>query len=443
MRLSVLGESLQMERSLLELPYTLIEIMSPHLTRKFAEMIENYHYKFRELEPTIVKEEEHENLCIAMFRSVQTPYVYEYDDEIMAKSFTQNLTIQILERVPGLRKIYFSKVTRINRSTELARMITHIRELQVFTYMSHCTDEVIEQLGLHCPHLKEVSVIHSRDVTNTSVPHSLKLGELPFLNLFGSRIDDEHYRLLIAELPKIKNIELTHFSGGAEYVNNLIEKCRNITKLDIHAISRTIDLSGLTTLTSLRSLYVSSPDYATSSLNAVLTDIGPRLTNLTLYDISNVNFQDIVSLCPSLESLVLFSCSYLPLNADTPLDSQLPHFKNLISLNINNNPGDEMNYNYIRHYVSLKTIKLNWINIFTVEFMREIVNSGTFANLEEFYISEYGHGALTMECVELLMQRCLRLKKIGYFRYWRRFDPALIQELKRGILEGNFDLEVI
>jgi hypothetical protein len=339
--------------------------------RKLAEMIENYHYKFRELEPTLAKEVEHENLCIAMFRSVQTPYVYEYDDEIMAKSFTQNLTIQIMERVPGLKKIYLSNVTRINRSTELARMIPHLRELQVFTYVSHCTEEVIEQLGLHCPHLKEVSVVHSWGVTNASVQHLLQLGELQFLYLDGTRIDEEHYGLLIAELPQIKNIRLyrkiikildhipvqnlrtiTHAIGEVEDINILTQKCRNITNLDI--ISSTVDLSGLTALTALRSLYVSFTDYATSNLNAVLTGIVPRLISLTLCDISNVNLQDIVSLCPSLQTLALCSCSYSPLNAETPLDPQLPHFKNLISLNINNIPGDEMNYNYIRHYVKFE-----------------------------------------------------------------------------------------
>jgi hypothetical protein len=75
--------------------------------------------------------------------------------------------------------------------------------------------------------------------------------------------------------------------------------------------------------------------------------------------------------------------------------------------------------------------------------MREIVNSGTFANLEEFYVSDYGHGALTMECVELHMQSCLRLKRLGYLQDWPRFNSALIQELKRVIFEGNFDLEII
>jgi hypothetical protein len=101
-----------------------------------------------------------------------------------------------------------------------------------------------------------------------------------------------------------------------------------------------------------------------------------------------------------------------------------------------------MNFNYIRHYASLKTITLTWINIFTVEFMREIVNRDTFANLEEFSVSEYLDGALTMESVEMLVQRCLRLKRLGFVKGWPRFDGALIQELKRGTLEANFDLEI-
>jgi hypothetical protein len=52
------------------------------------------------------------------------------------------------------------------------------------------------------------------------------------------------------------------------------------------------------------------------------------------------------------------------------------------------------------------------MNIFTVEFMRELVRSGTFADLEEFDIIESIPGVLTMKAVKLLIQNCPHLKII-------------------------------
>jgi hypothetical protein len=45
-------------------------------------------------------------------------------------------------------------------------------------------------------------------------------------------------------------------------------------------------------------------------------------------------------------------------------------------------PG-ETDFNYIRYCVSLENIKLFGINIFTVDFMMEVVRRGTLANLQE------------------------------------------------------------
>jgi hypothetical protein len=265
--------------------------------------------------------------------------------------------------------------------------------------------------------------------------------------------------LLLSQLPQIKNIEfrvcernilghiavekldrISNVRGCVRDINMLSGRCRNITNLKLGTV--TVDLSGLTTLTALSTLRVSVGDHATSNLNSVLTAIGPRLTDLTLNLSTHVNLQDIAMLCPSLKILCLLMCSFLPLNPDAPLDPQLPHFRNLISLHIIKRNGDETNYNYIRHYVSLKTIRLYWINIFTVEFMRDVLNSGTFAHLEEFDIFEYENGVLTMEALELLIQRCPHLKSIKFavtcFRITRRF----IQEVKRRVSVRNLHLEI-
>ncbi|PNF41062.1 hypothetical protein B7P43_G07664 [Cryptotermes secundus] len=370
--LRVLAECRQIERSLSELPHIIIEMMSPQLTRKFADLIYDYD-KTSYLKQSFWNQESRNSLCIAMFRSVLTPHIYKYDDEIASRSFTHDLVVQTLDCVPELRKLHLPLTNAKHDPAPLAGVIHHLTHLQIFTYNDHCTDEVIEQLGLHCTHLKKVSVCGSSRVTNASVQHLLQLQKLEFLNLSGTLIDKEHYVLLLSELPQIKNMvlreddildhvaennvhKISHVSGYVQDISILAQRFRNITNLDIYKIPE--DLSGLAALTTLRTLRLTRGHYARNNLRAVLTGIGPRLIDLNLILFKDVNFQDIVTLCPSLASLSMFKCTLLPLDPDTQLDPQLPHFRNLTSLRLICIYDRGRSCSYIQHYVSLKTIRL-------------------------------------------------------------------------------------
>jgi hypothetical protein len=102
---SVLRECRQSQRSLSELEHSIIEMMSPQLTRKFADIINNYNFTVRELKLRFWNEEEQNSLCLAMFRSVLTAWVYQYDDHFLNWPFTQNLVVENLDSVPGLRRL--------------------------------------------------------------------------------------------------------------------------------------------------------------------------------------------------------------------------------------------------------------------------------------------------------------------------------------------------
>jgi hypothetical protein len=96
---SVEAECREIKRSLSDLPHSLLEIISPQLTRKFTYIIAPFNRKMRSLEI------EHNRLCTAMFRSVLTPYLYEYHDGTMEFYLTENLVAQTLDSVPGLRTL--------------------------------------------------------------------------------------------------------------------------------------------------------------------------------------------------------------------------------------------------------------------------------------------------------------------------------------------------
>ncbi|PNF26387.1 hypothetical protein B7P43_G17334, partial [Cryptotermes secundus] len=453
----ILAECRQIERSLSEFPYFVIEMMSPQLTRKFADMIINY-----KLKPTAFWEKESRRiLCSAMFRSVLTPHVYEYNHEIMSCFYIQDLLVETLDSVPGLRTLHLRfRALKYCYPSALERMICQLKHLQVFICKLLCTDEVIEQLGLHCTHLKKASLCCS-DVTNASVKHLLRLRKLEFLNLSETRIDKENYAFLLSELPQIKEIvfrgneddildhvaeknlhKISHVSGKVEDISKLAQRCRNITNLDICLFTLIEAPSGLAALTTLHTLRLARGDYATCNLKAVLTDIGHRLTDLFLEGIEHVNIRDIVTLCPSLSSLTLLSCTLSPLDLHTQLDPQLPHFRKLTSLHISGGRDDARIRDYIRHYVSLKTIRLKWNNIFTARFMLEVVRSGTLADLEDIEVHEDGPHAMTAEALELLIKHCSHLKSIKGSKTCYRIPRRFIEELKRRLLVQNFDLEI-
>jgi hypothetical protein len=76
--------------------------------------------------------------------------------------------------------------------------------------------------------------------------------------------------------------KISYVRGPVWNISMLVQRCRYITNFDIQVYAFEVDLSGLAALTTLRTVKISSGHYVTCNLNAALTDIGPRLTNLTL-----------------------------------------------------------------------------------------------------------------------------------------------------------------
>jgi hypothetical protein len=159
--------------------------------------------------------------------------------------------------------------------------------------------------------------------------------------------------------------------------------------------------------------------------------------------VTSLNLQDIITLCNSLKSLSLVRCSISPPNANTPLNPQLPHFRNLVYLRIDKAYEEEADFSFIRYYVSLEEIHLENVNIFTEEFMREVLRQGTLANLKECYIDESFGGVLTFQVLQLLIEHCSHLKHFGYTELLPNLNVANVLNLQRELLEQNFDIVFI
>jgi hypothetical protein len=90
----------------------------------------------------------------------------------------------------------------------------------------------------------------------------------------------------------------------------------------------------------------------------------------------------------------------------------------------------------------LKTILLKNINIFTVDFVREIITLGTFKQLKLLQLKEHGRGALTIEALRMLIGHCPFLDYIAGLRSCPRLSSYVIMQLRDEIKSRNFDLEI-
>jgi hypothetical protein len=78
-----------------------------------------------------------------------------------------------------------------------------------------------------------------------------------------------------------------------------------------------------------------------------------------------------------------------------------------------------------------------------MEFMREVLRQGTFSNLKECYIAEFLEGVLTFEVLQHLIEHCSHLKHFGYAEQLPSFNAENVLNLKRELLEQNFDIDIM
>jgi hypothetical protein len=436
----------------------ILELLAPRLTKEFGKIIHNYGESFRRLKGIKRDTEEHTSLCSSVFRTVLTPGVKKFDIFFTSAEFLRIIIVETLDSVPELLEFSITPVLD-NQSAVLASKIHHLKNLRVFKYLNYCTDEIILQLRQNCPHLRVVDISESREVTNASVQHLMQLSELKYLDVGGTRIDDDHYGLILSQLPNIINIVLpsnrdlisrhitvgrlhtvTRISIYVRHINGLAQKCPNVTNITLTNVTSIMSESGFAAFSALRVLKFDVVNYDISNMNAVLRAIGHRLTHLEIDKGVGLNLQDITTLCPSLVNLTMEICMYLRLDV-TLIESNLPHFRNLINLNVDS-AFFRVDFSFIRYYVNLKTLVLKGFDVITVEFVREVMALGTLKKLELLELTNVTSGNSVMEAIRMLIEHCPFLKRIKGLRGWSYLNPELIRQLEDEIKSRNFDLEI-
>jgi hypothetical protein len=458
----VLNECDMIHEILTPLPVHILESLSPRAIDKFIKIITLYDMKSDsrlKLAPWFDKER-HNAVCKSMLRSVLLPCTRKHNTKGISSSFAQTLIIETLDRSCNLTSLFLSTLTETDNSAILASNIHHLGNLKFFQYVHHCTDQVVQQLALHCEGLCYINLTDSSSVTDVSVHYMLELKKLTYVYLLGTSITSQSYRLLIAELPLIKNFitftpsteileniqlenlsTIKYFYGCVGNMTLLTEKCPNIIFLTVY--NHNEDLSNITALTNLVSLYVVRGNYELFNLSTVLNGIGHRLIELGLYVVDNVNVTDIITFCSGLKRLLLENCVFVPLDYGTVLNSETPHFTSVINLKIKSSCQRQFNYHFLRYYVNLEVLECAGLDFLDNDFICEALQQGAFRNLQYLLIKETGNGALTMRTVDLLMQHCEKLKVLGHLKTWQQLTRNMVRDLKQRIMLRNLALRIM
>jgi hypothetical protein len=305
--------------------------------------------------------------------------------------------------------------------------------------------------------LTQLDVSFSYGVTNASVQPLRAARKLKFLNLDRTGID-EHYGLLLSELPNVANITIRRKKSSIllhipverldtitqvkAYIQDIspetvVRRDRSISNIDLIMVG----VSGLSAFSALRVLEIHGPVYTSSDIKTILQGVGHRLTDLKLCYCWCGDIQDIIILCPSLTDLSLITCLFFYSHSHTQLDPQLPHFRNLINLklcDIHSYPNELF---LLTYYVSVKTVDLALEADFG-RLVREILNLGTYKQLELLRVEETTPRSINRKALQLLIGHCPLLKRIELVGTADASEQYDLEQLKRQILLQNFNFKL-
>ena len=203
----VRNECKTVNKYLASLPKPILDDLIPPLVADFLNKISSYHKNFLVLKRIRKHSETKQDaVCTEMLNCLLGPFTREYNTGVMS-SCEQRLIIQTFHSTPNLNILVFGTAPQIDNSALLAINIHHLKHLVSFQYNYRCTDQVIQQLALHCSKLRKINVSNSHAVTDVSVQHLLKLKDLRDLDLTGTSVTKRKYRLLLSGLPSITNFK--------------------------------------------------------------------------------------------------------------------------------------------------------------------------------------------------------------------------------------------
>jgi hypothetical protein len=428
---SVEEECVLVRENLASLPVPFVsDVIVLYAVEEFTKLIAAYNNDSgRPLITRIFDRKIQEDICGKMLRAVLLPCMCRCNVGITNSAFVQELLIKSLYVIPNIKSLILPPVKRPSYMHLLVERIQILEHLQEFCFHTGCTTDLIIELSKYCSGMRKLSVQDSRLVDDKCVEHLLKLRKLFSLNIAETSISTNSHAALLSGLPQIQHVtwfrpidpvlenftvglpSVTAFVGKVSVAELLVQKCPNITNLSLY--SPTQDISVIGELRNVTSISIRKCSCAVIRFSDVIRRLGSRLKILEMYEVRNINMDDVINYCTGLHSLQ-FNCFHMTYTEI--FDPQLPHFQNLKELTLRRNCGPFDFCPILHLYVNLNVLRIMSMEQITDIVIRQIVIAGGFRNVTEVVLVRCGY--LSIHTAWLLMLNCPNLTTIGNIGSW-------------------------
>lgn len=451
---SVEEECVQLRWTLAALPVpSMLDVIVADSVSEFINIIYSFDIEVGSHRLITTNKNFHQDICANMFKAVLFPCLYKYKINNALTGFVQEVVITLLYVNPDVSALHMPSVYNRKHLQLLLQRIPILTALKEFCFHIGCTTQIVVELSKYCTHLNKLSLEDCRFVDDDCVSHILKMKHLVTLNVANTSISDEGYVTILSRLPNLQNVVwynnldvvLTYIRdhllpvrkvvGRISKARLLVQKCPNVEHLILLSIRE--DISDIKELSRVTAVSVVQSSCITINLGAVNRNIGSTLKKLDLYQVVNINIDDLILYCTVIKTLTI-AYSHIIGPDHNSFDSELPHFKSVEEIRLRQNWGTH-DFCYLLHlYANLKVCYTAGVNPVDDKFIRQVLTHGGFRRVTEFVI-EYC-GELTLPTVWLLMRSCPNLTVLGNVSSWSRVSSNDLVVIREHLRVNNLAL---
>lgn len=325
------------------------------VTYKLLRSVDNLYADIHDL----IKEPWCEEILQVLVQSIIHPAVTKLNfgsDHLHALSYGYewNFVVPFVYRairdLSNLKKLQIGKLRCVDWTNWFVNISGVAANLEEFTFMCNCDDNVLEVLSESCRELRCLNVYESIYVTDSSVDAILKFQHLVQLNVEKTSISEFGVTRLLNGLANKTasgfgytwtcSSQLLSFGCSeitSSHLNLLVDKFPNLIAINL-TCDRNCNISALKRLENLKMLRLSCVKFP--QIEQLLITFWNQLQCLDICDVGAINVKAIGETCTSLKCLHITSSDTSSIPAFEENLSPLPGFKsvNCLCLRLEYNP---------------------------------------------------------------------------------------------------------
>jgi hypothetical protein len=302
----------------------------------------------------------------------------------------------IYDRLHTLKKLKVLRLGRCHTCDWNVRGINLTENLQEFTFMTNCNDNVLKELAECCKHLKRLNISSSTRITDASIDAMLKFQHLEELKIVGTMISELGVTQLLNGLSEnniARNAVSEKFQpllrfGCSNITSNqldiLVDRFPNLIEVSLSDEFQPRKQRDLSPLKQLQYLRVCSFRYMQCfGIQDLLRVRGCHLVYLDLCVSEPIDMKYVMKNCPSLSCLHMISFPNYNPSPDDYNNSPLTGFLSVRCLRIIST-GDWAEY-ILSHSINVRKVYLSLSRANEQELLRRVLSRNRLRFLEQLY----------------------------------------------------------